>query len=55
MRWQAVCSRRTSFRRRLKGRELADWQLKSAYWLEVGKKGLKIVAADDEGCGHGNQ
>ena len=36
--------------RRLKGRRLADWQLKSAYWLEVGKKGVRIEAADEEGA-----
>lgn len=26
--------------RRLGGRKLADWQLKSAYWIELGKKGV---------------
>lgn len=52
---QKVRISESAIRRRLKGRELADWQLKSAYWLEVGKKGVKIVAADEEGCGHGNQ
>ena len=35
--------------RRLEGRQLADWQLKSAYWMELGKKGVKIEAADEEG------
>ena len=35
--------------RHLEGRKLADWQLKSAYLLELGKKGAKIVAADEEG------
>ena len=38
-----------ALRRRLEGRELADWQMKSAYWLEVGRKGVKIEAADEEG------
>ena len=41
--------------RRLEGRELADWQLKSAYWLEVGKKGVKIEAADEEGVFYARQ
>ena len=41
--------------RRLKGRELADWQVKSAYWLEVGKKGVKIEAADPEGVFYARQ
>ena len=45
----------SSVRRLLKGRELADWQLKSAYWLEVGKKGIKIVAADEEGVFYARQ
>ena len=35
--------------RHLEGRNLADWQLKSAYLLELDKKGAKIVAADEEG------
>ena len=39
----------------LKGRILADWQLKSAYWLEVGKTGVKIVAADGEGVFYARQ
>lgn len=30
-------------------RKLADWQLKSAYWLEIGEKEVRIVAADEEG------
>ena len=41
--------------RRLEGRQLADWQLKSAYWLELGKKGVKIVAADEEGVFYARQ
>ncbi len=39
----------SALREHLQGRELADWQLKSAYWLEMGKKGVRIVAADAEG------
>ena len=39
----------SSVRRHPKGRDLADWQFKSAYRLEVGKKGVKIVAANEEG------
>ena len=41
--------------RLLEGRKLADWQLKSAYWLELGKKGVKIVAADKEGVFYARQ
>lgn len=41
--------------RRLEGRELTDWQLKSAYWLEIGKKGIKIEAADQEGVFNARQ
>lgn len=41
--------------RHLEGRQLADWQLKSAYWLELGKKGVKIVAADEEGVFYARQ
>ena len=44
-----------ALRRHLKGRELADWQLKSAYWLEIGKKGVKIEAADPEGVFYARQ
>ena len=36
--------------RRLKGRKLTDWQLKSAYFLQIGKKGVRIEAADEEGA-----
>lgn len=39
----------------LEGMELADWQLKSAYWLELGKKGVKIEAADEEGVFYARQ
>ena len=42
-------------RRRLKGRGLADWQIKSAYWLEVGKKRVTIEAADPEGVFYARQ
>ncbi len=41
--------------RHLEGRNLADWQLKSAYLLELGKKGAKIVAADEEGVFYARQ
>lgn len=41
--------------RRLEGHELADWQLKSAYWLEVGKRGVKIEAADEQGVFYARQ
>ena len=41
--------------RLLKGRKLEDWQLKSAYQLELGKKGVKIVAADEEGVFYARQ
>ena len=47
-------SRRTLLRR-LGGRQLTDWQLKSAYWLELGKKGVKIEAADEEGVFYARQ
>ena len=39
-----------SLNRRLKGQELADWQLRQAYWLEIGKKGVRIEAADAQGA-----
>ncbi len=41
--------------RHLEGQKLTDWQLKSAYWLEVGKKGVKIEAADEEGVFYARQ
>lgn len=41
--------------KRLSGRELAPWQVKGAYWLEVGKKGVKIEAADEEGVFYARQ
>ena len=45
----------SALREHLQGRELADWQLKSAYWLEMGKKGVRIVAADAEGVFYARQ
>ena len=45
----------SALRQQLQGRELADWQLKSAYWLEVGKKGVRIVASDAEGVFYARQ
>ena len=45
----------SALREQLQGRKLADWQLKSAYWLEVGKKGVRIVAADAEGVFYARQ
>ena len=45
----------SAVRRRLKGRGLADWQIKSAYWLEVGKKRVTIEAADPEGVFYARQ
>ncbi|MBO7471461.1 MAG: beta-N-acetylhexosaminidase [Bacteroidaceae bacterium] len=41
--------------RHLEGRNLADWQLKSAYLLELSKKGAKIVAAHEEGVFNARQ
>ena len=41
--------------RLLKDRKLEDWQLKSAYQLELRKKGVKIVAADEEGVFYARQ
>ena len=52
---QAVRISRKALLRHLKGRKLADWQLKSAYLLELGKKGVKIVAADEEGVFYARQ
>ena len=45
----------SALRQRLEGRELADWQLKSAYWMEIGKEGVKIEAADPEGVFYARQ
>ena len=52
---QEVILSEEALRRRLEGRELAPWQLKSAYWLEVGKDGVKIEAADEEGAFYARQ
>ncbi len=41
--------------KRLNGRKLTDWQLRGAYWLEVGKRGVKIEAADEEGVFYARQ
>lgn len=41
--------------RRLEGWKLTDWQLKSAYWMEIGKRGVKIEAADQEGVFYARQ
>lgn len=41
--------------KRLEGQKLTDWQLKSAYWMEVGKKGVKIEAADEQGVFYARQ
>ena len=35
--------------RHLEGQELTDWQIKAAYWMEIGAKAVKIVAADPQG------
>ena len=40
---------------RLNGRKLTDWQLKSAYWMEIGKRGVKIEAADKVGVFYARQ
>ena len=45
----------SAVRRRLKGRKLEDWQLRSTYWLEIGRKGVKIEAADQEGVFYARQ
>lgn len=52
---QEVILSEEALRRRLEGRELAPWQLKSAYWLEVGEKGVKMEAADEEGAFYARQ
>ena len=41
--------------RRLKGQTLTDWQVKSAYWIEIGKKKVKIVASEQEGVFYARQ
>ncbi len=40
---------------KLEGQELTDWQLKAAYWIEIGKRRVKIVAADKEGVFYAQQ
>ena len=40
---------------RLKGQKLTDWQIKSAYWMEIGKKKVKIEAADEQGVLYARQ
>ena len=40
---------------RLKGQKLTDWQLKSAYWMEIGKRKVKIEAADEQGVFYARQ
>lgn len=40
---------------RLNGQQLTDWQLKSAYWMEIGKRGVKIEAADEQGVFYARQ
>ena len=44
-----------AMRRRLEGRKFADWQQKSAYRIELGKRGVKIEAADEEGVFYARQ
>ncbi len=41
--------------RHLEGKNLTDWQLKSAYRMEIGKKNVKIVASDQEGVFYAQQ
>ena len=40
---------------RLNGQKLTDWQLKSAYWMEIGKRNVKIEAADEQGLFYARQ
>lgn len=44
-----------ALQKRLKGQKLTDWQLKSAYWMEIGKKKVKIEAADEQGVFYARQ
>jgi len=46
---------RKALMRHLEGKHLADWQVKSAYLLELTKKGARIVAADEEGAFYAQQ
>ena len=41
--------------RYLEGQELTEWQLKSAYWMEITPKCVKIVAADEQGAYYARQ
>lgn len=41
--------------RYLEGQELADWQLKSAYRMEISPKSVKIEAADEQGVFYARQ
>lgn len=41
--------------RHLEGQELTDWQIKSAYWMEITPKCVKIVAADEQGAYYARQ
>lgn len=41
--------------RYLGGQELTDWQIKSAYWMEITPKCVKIVAADEQGAYYARQ
>ena len=52
---QKVCISKRTLLRRLGGEELTDWQLKSAYWMKIEKRRIKIVAADEEGVFYARQ
>jgi hexosaminidase len=41
--------------RHLEGQELTEWQIKSAYWMEITPKCVKIVAADEQGAYYARQ
>ena len=41
--------------RYLEGQELTEWQIKSAYWMEITPKCVKIVAADEQGAYYARQ
>ncbi len=44
-----------SLQKRLEGQKLTEWQLKQAYWLEIGKDGVRIEAADEQGAFYARQ
>ena len=44
-----------SLQKRLEGQKLTDWQLKQAYWMEIGKEGVRIEAADEQGAFYARQ